>query len=62
MRSFKSMSARAINRLRGTPGLPVWQRNYHERIVRGDGELGRIRQYILDNPSGWPDDPNNVRV
>jgi putative transposase len=58
--TFKSTSARAINRLRGTPGLPVWQRNYYERIVRADGELSLIRQYILDNPSRWADDPNNA--
>jgi REP element-mobilizing transposase RayT len=60
--SFKATAARAINRMRGTPGLPVWQRGYYERVVRADGELGRIRQYIQDNPKRWPDDPNNVAV
>jgi putative transposase len=60
--TFKSVSARAINRMRVSPGLPVWQRGYYERIVRADGELARIRRYILANPSKWPDDPNNVPV
>jgi putative transposase len=46
--------------MRGTPGLPVWQRGYHERIIRTEGELERIRQYIFDNPARWPDDPNSV--
>jgi hypothetical protein len=27
--AFKMVSAKQINQLRGTPGLPVWQRNYY---------------------------------
>jgi REP element-mobilizing transposase RayT len=27
-----------------------WQPNYHEHIVRNEGELNRIRAYILMNP------------
>lgn len=58
--AFKSQAAHAINALRETPGTPVWQRNYYERIIRNEDELARIRQYILDNPAKWPEDPNNV--
>ncbi len=46
-----------INTIRHMPGTPVWQRNYWERIVRGDAELNRIRQYIIDNPKNWETDP-----
>lgn len=28
----------------------LWQRNYYEHIVRGEGDLARIRAYILHNP------------
>jgi REP element-mobilizing transposase RayT len=62
--SFKSASARRINELRGTPGDPVWQRNYYERVIRGERELEQIRGYILDNPRKWADDeysPANAR-
>jgi len=59
VRAFKSASSRGINRIRGTPGAPVWQRNYYERIIRDEDELGRIRQYIRDNPAKWAGDPNN---
>jgi REP element-mobilizing transposase RayT len=38
----------------------VWQRNYYERIVRDDEELNRIRQYIIDNPSHWDEDEENL--
>jgi hypothetical protein len=43
----------AINRLRGTPGLPIWQRNYYEHVIRDEESLNRIRQYIADNPIRW---------
>ncbi|MEI7512407.1 MAG: transposase [Candidatus Uhrbacteria bacterium] len=32
---------------------PIWQRNYHERIIRDDGELYAIRKYIRNNPIHW---------
>jgi hypothetical protein len=45
--------------MRGTPGLPVWQRNYYEHIIRNDDELARIREYIVDNPLKWELDREN---
>ena len=48
--SFKSATTRAINRIRRTPGQPIWQRNYYEHIIRDDTSLNRIREYILTNP------------
>ncbi len=29
----------------------IWQRNYHEHIIRNEDELNRIRKYITDNPA-----------
>lgn len=37
----------------------LWQRNYHEHIIRNHGSLNRIRQYILDNPARWASDREN---
>jgi putative transposase len=53
--SFKSAATRRINRIRGTPATPVWQRGYHEHIIDGLSALNRIRQYIAENPSRWSD-------
>ncbi len=53
VRSFKAAVARQINVGRGTPGAPVWQRNYYEHIIRNDESLRRIRRYIADNPRQW---------
>lgn len=54
--SYKSAVSRQINTLRGTPGVPVWQRNYYEHIVRDDDDYMRIVAYISDNPRRWADD------
>ncbi len=51
--SFKSSCTKRINELRDTPGLPVWQRNYHERVIRNDEELHALRDYIRNNPAQW---------
>jgi REP element-mobilizing transposase RayT len=59
IRAFKSFSARRINVLLKTPGLPVWQRNYYKHIIRDEDELGRIRQYIQENPLRWALDELN---
>jgi putative transposase len=56
---FKMNSAKHINRLRGTPGVPVWQRNYYERVIRNEREWHAIQQYILDNPANWDKDTEN---
>ncbi len=61
VRAFKTFSARRINELRGTPNVPVWQRSFHERVIRSDHELNRIRQYLIDNPEQWALDSERGR-
>jgi len=57
---FKMVSAKGINKIRNTPGVPVWQRNYYEHIIRNVDALNRIRQYITDNPMRWASDRENL--
>jgi len=60
--SFKSSTSRLINALQRTKGIPIWQRNYYEHIIRDEEELNRVRQYIANNPSQWnKDDENQTR-
>jgi REP-associated tyrosine transposase len=59
VRAFKTFSARRLNKIRGIRGIPLWQRNYFERVVRDPDEMNRIRQYIANNPARWTDDENN---
>jgi len=56
IRQFKTFSARRINRIRNVKGLPVWQRNYYEYIIRNDVALQHIQQYIHNNPLSWQQD------
>ena len=62
VRAFKTFSARRINALHNTVGTPFWQRNYYEHVIRNESALDRIRQYIVDNPARWPEDPENPAV
>ena len=34
----------------------IWQRNYHEHIVRNEESLNDIRRYIIENPARWGED------
>ena len=61
VRAFKTFSSRRINEHRGSPGVPVWQRNYYERVIRNEQELDSVRQYIVDNPAEWAEDAENPR-
>jgi len=60
VQNLKSVSARRINQLRGTPGAAVWQRNYYEHIIRNERRLAEVRRYILENPARWDLDHYNV--
>jgi putative transposase len=60
VRAFKSFSARRINALRRTPGIPVWQRNYYEHIIRDDEDYKRICSYIESNIDNWATDDENL--
>ena len=59
VRSFKSAVSYRINKEHNATG--IWQRNYHEHIIRNDREMGNIWRYIEANPVNWPDDEENPR-
>jgi REP element-mobilizing transposase RayT len=56
---YKYQTTKRINAVRGTPGVPFWQRNYWEHVVRDEIDLNRIRQYIENNPLRWREDQLN---
>jgi REP element-mobilizing transposase RayT len=59
VRGFKTFSSRHINQRQHTPGVPLWQRNYYEHVIRSESELDRVREYISANPARWDEDINN---
>ena len=61
MAGFKSASTKRINKYRDTPGIPVWQRNYWDHIIRDENDLNQIREYIMNNPLQWALDNENPK-
>lgn len=60
---FKRSVTKQVNVLRGTPGIPLWQRNYYEHVVRSEASLEAIREYVATNPARWEADvlhPDNT--
>jgi len=45
--------------MRGTDGVPIWQRNYYEHIIRAETDLQNKTDYIEANPLLWDDDDEN---
>ncbi|MCX6740309.1 MAG: hypothetical protein NTZ49_03720 [Candidatus Parcubacteria bacterium] len=37
----------------------AWQKSFHDRVIRNDDELSKIRDYIFANPAKWAEDQNN---
>ena len=42
-------------------GQALWQRGYHDHIVRNDADYLRIWQYIETNPAKWAEDKYYTR-
>ena len=53
IRTFKSSTTTAANRIYETPGRKLWQRNYYDRIVRNEQELSKLTVYIQENALKW---------
>ena len=39
----------------------LWQRNYHDRIIRNTKSYHRISKYINDNPAKWSEKQSNKK-
>ena len=56
LRTFKSVSARDINKRRQTPGHPMWQWGHEEHILHDAAALEKMREYIVSSPTRWYSD------
>jgi putative transposase len=56
VRQFKAFSSRKINSHRLSPGEKIWQRGFHDHIIRNHTAYLRIAAYIKSNPLRWDDD------
>jgi putative transposase len=63
--NFKTILGRVVNGYKGAvtarirqdqPGQTVWQRGYHDHIIRNEPDLNRLREYTENNPAKWEAD------
>lgn len=54
IRGYKSSVTKQIRIL--NDNIIVWQRNYHEHIIRNEKSYQTISNYISSNPAKWNDD------
>jgi REP element-mobilizing transposase RayT len=57
---FAPTISRIIKQFKGSitkkVGFSIWQRSFHDRIIRNKDEYSRIAEYIENNPYSWQDD------
>lgn len=56
---FKRTTTIRINQGMSSSGEQIWQRNFHDHIIRNENDLNTKRDYIINNPAKWADDSEN---
>jgi putative transposase len=61
---FKStVTVNYINKVKHEGWQPfegkIWQRGYHDQIIRNEAHLNEVRRYIANNPAQWAFDEEN---
>jgi REP element-mobilizing transposase RayT len=59
IRGFKGAATTRARRVGVRPDLVIWQRGFHEHVIRDEEDLYRIREYIQANPERWAEDREN---
>ena len=52
--------SQVVNQLKGAAsrqaGFPLWQKGFHDHVIRGDADYKEIWNYIQNNPATWEND------
>jgi len=54
---FKSAVTSRVRKHTRQDDFEVWQKRFHDHVVRNPRALQRIETYIRENPSRWQEDP-----
>jgi putative transposase len=57
--SYKSAVTKNVNQTLQRQAQSLWQRGYHETIIRTQEAYDRIKEYIVLNPERWFEDEEN---
>ena len=58
---FKYQTTKEINQLQNITGAKLWQRSYHDHIIRNEHVYKNIWEYIDTNPLKWELDCYHIR-
>ena len=57
---FAPTISRVVKQFKGSVtkkmGFPIWQKSFHDHIIRNEGDYLRIFNYIENNPASWEQD------
>jgi REP element-mobilizing transposase RayT len=53
VRNYKAGVTRTTRRELDTVPSVLWQRRFHDHIIRNDAAYSRIREYVQNNPLSW---------
>jgi len=62
VRGVKGASTSRIRKLGTQADVQIWQREYHDHVIRDACDLDRIREYIQNNPRKWELDRYYLRM
>jgi len=51
--ALKSRTTKLANEMEGRSGRRIWQRSFHDHIIRDERDYLKIWQYIDENPLKW---------
>jgi putative transposase len=54
--AYKAGVTREIRRITQDETAIIWQKSFHDHIVRTQNSLDRIRAYVVENPQRWAED------
>ena len=54
--ALKSRTTKLSNEMEGKPGRKIWQRSFHDHIIRDEEDYLKIWRYIDENPMRWEKD------
>ena len=55
----RSVGEDCISRDRHAHSFAVWQKSFHDEIIRDEAHMGNVRVYIANNPAQWEFDREN---
>lgn len=53
---YLKMNASKSIRAHTPAAQPLFQRSYHDHIIRGEADYEKIARYIAENPARWRED------